>query len=63
MKLTKNTKPAVTTLAGSHSVTLKTGQHLKMRTQPTVKEFLDAVVPAGKVWDVRVDVHVTERDK
>lgn len=58
--LTTESVPASTHKRGYDDVSMSAGQHLKVETTPDGEELLDAVVPAGKAWNVIVNVFITE---
>lgn len=45
---------------GDQVVTLPAGKSIKIETSPQGEELLNAEVPAGKTWTVRVTVHIEE---
>jgi len=54
--------PQRTTKQGSGMVTATAGQILSIETSPAGEELLNAEVPAGKVWQVTVNVSIQETD-
>ncbi len=53
---------AVTRHKAGGSLALVAGQHLAIETSPAGEEYLDVEVPAGKVWNIRVSVSITETE-
>ena len=49
-------------MAGEDEVVVAAGQSLKIETSPGGAEVLSEQCPAGKKWQVRVNVHITETD-
>lgn len=45
---------------GTQSFSLPAGQHLRVQTGPPIVTELDAIVPAGKTWNLIVTVYVDE---
>jgi hypothetical protein len=52
--------PGYTCLSGDQTIELEAGIHLKIETSPNGEELLDAIVPAGKVWEISVKIVVKE---
>lgn len=49
-------------LVGTDVVQVEERQSLVIETSPGGKEILDEEVPAGKVWEAKVWVEITEHD-
>lgn len=47
---------------GSSADQVIAGQALKIETTPDGVEILNATCPAGKAWNVRVDIYIDELD-
>jgi len=54
--------PATITLTGESNGPLTAGTSLKIETSPQGDDILNVEVPAGKVWQVRVQVFIVETD-
>ena len=55
--------PARTKLHGEKDrLVVSAGQHLRIETSPEGAEVLDAVVPAGKQWEVTIGVSIDVTD-
>jgi len=55
--------PAKSNYSGSSSIEIGSGMRLKIETSPEGIDILDATVPQGKTWKVRIDVKVIEEDE
>lgn len=53
---------AVTRFTSGGNLTLSVGKHLTIETSPGGEEYIDVVVPDGKLWNIRVSVSITETD-
>ena len=62
IELTEVLSPETRALDGFGAFDLAAGKHLKIKTSPRGTDLLDAVVPEGKVWTVRVNVSIREED-
>jgi hypothetical protein len=49
-------------LQGADSIAVTAGQLLKIETSPGGGEILDTAVPAGKTWQVEIQITVIETD-
>ena len=58
--LVEESRPARMWKYGGDSFELVAGKHLKIETSPGGEELLDAVVPAGKTWDINLTVNIVE---
>ena len=62
IELTTTNIPASTTKAGSESYNLSAGKTIKIETSPKGDTYLDAEVPEGKAWVVKIQVRIIETD-
>jgi len=64
MDLRKVSFPAIaakSNYSGSGEVEVSGGKHLKIETTPDGLDILDAVVPGGKLWKVKIDISIEEK--
>ena len=62
MELTESSVTAKMIMAGEDEVVVAAGQAFNIETSPGGAEVLSEQCPAGKKWQVRVNVHITETD-
>jgi len=55
--------PAKSNYSGSGNVEVTGGKHLKIETTPGGLDILDAVVPEGKMWKVKIDISIEETEE
>jgi len=62
MDLTDASVPASTQYLGNETVVVSAEKHLKIDTSPQGEDILDAVVPIGKSWKVKLHLEIIETD-
>lgn len=60
--LTDHATPGRVVKSGSDSVNVPVGASLVVETTPDGAEVLSATCPAGKIWNARIIVEITETD-
>lgn len=55
--------PAKSNYSGSGELEISSGKHLKIETAPGGLDILDAIVPEGKVWKVKIDISIEETEE
>lgn len=63
MELTDVSKPAIIQHLGNEIVDIPAGTHFRIETSPDGGEILDAEVPEGKSWKVKIHIEIIESDE
>lgn len=62
MELSETNVSACKVMSGGEIENLAAGKTIKIETSPEGEEILEETVPAGKAWEVRIYISITETD-